>query len=137
MATRSEAGVLRIDFVDVQQGDGSVIETPGGKVVLVDGGDNQLFARYLASRFRRTSASKPKEIDCILVTHGDADHFLGLVEIHDSETDPGLGAPKRLFIRPPARLPQRDRQAPEKEAFGPGPDRSRRCWDPRARSTTR
>src|SRR5690242_3582809 len=48
--------VLRINFVDVQQGDGSVIETAKGKVILIDGGDNQLFARYLAARFRDTSA---------------------------------------------------------------------------------
>src|SRR5829696_92889 len=31
--------VLKVDFVDVQQGDGSVIETPKGRVVLIDGGD--------------------------------------------------------------------------------------------------
>ncbi|MEJ8845841.1 ComEC/Rec2 family competence protein [Variovorax rhizosphaerae] len=90
--------VLRVNFVDVQQGDGAVIESPDGKVILVDGGDNQLFARYLAGRFNGTTAAKPKDIDCILVTHGDADHFAGLVEIFDSET---LGdVKKQLFIRP-------------------------------------
>jgi len=94
--------ILKIDFVDVQQGDGSVIETPKGKVVTVDGGDNQLFARYLANRFRGTSAAKPKEIDCVLITHGDADHFDGLTQIHKSETDPRLDGQKwkRLFIHP-------------------------------------
>lgn len=90
--------VLRVNFVDVQQGDGSVIETPDGKVILVDGGDNQLFARYLASRFRGTSVAEPKVIDCILVTHGDADHFEGLTEIFESETN--AKAHKRLFIAP-------------------------------------
>jgi hypothetical protein len=99
---KSQSKVLKVDFVDVQQGDGSVIETPSGKVILIDGGDNQLFARYLANRFRNTSATKPKEIDCILVTHGDADHFLGLTEMHRSETDPRLAAApwKRLFVHP-------------------------------------
>lgn len=93
-----EAAVLRVDFVDVQQGDASVIETPKGKVLLLDGGDNQLFARYLAARFPGTSAENPKEIDCILVSHGDADHFAGLTEIHESESNE---APqKRLFIHP-------------------------------------
>jgi beta-lactamase superfamily II metal-dependent hydrolase len=92
--------VLRLDFVDVQQGDASVIETPSGKTVLIDGGDNQLFARYLASRFRGTSAGAPKEIDCVLVSHGDADHFAGLSEIHESENDPRLPDHKRLFIHP-------------------------------------
>ena len=99
---KKDSKVLKIDFVDVQQGDGSVIETPRGKVVLIDGGDNQLFARYLANRYRGSSAAKPREIDCILVTHGDADHFMGLTKIHESETDPRLDKQKwkRLFIHP-------------------------------------
>lgn len=95
---QSKNRVLKVDFVDVQQGDGAVLETPKGQVVLIDGGDNQMFARYLASRFRGTSDDRPKEIDCILITHGDADHFLGLTEIHKSETHETKF--KRLFIHP-------------------------------------
>ena len=95
---RAASRVLKVDFVDVQQGDAALIETPSGRVVLVDGGDNQLFARYLANRFKRTSADKPKEIDAILVTHGDADHFSGLTEIHASEEHRTEW--KRLFIHP-------------------------------------
>lgn len=99
---KSQSNILKFDFVDVQQGDGSVIETPGGQIILIDGGDNQMFARYLASRFRGSSAKAPKEIECILVTHGDADHFLGLTKIHESETAPKLARQpwKRLFIHP-------------------------------------
>jgi Metallo-beta-lactamase superfamily len=67
--------VLTVDFVDVQQGDGCVVESPSGKVVLVDGGDNQMFARYLAARYRGTSQEDPREVEAIVVTHGDADHF--------------------------------------------------------------
>jgi len=95
---RNRNDVLKVNFVDVQQGDGSVIESPDGKVILVDGGDNQLFARYLAGRFRGTSQTRPRTIDCILVTHGDADHFAGLPEILKSETN--AKKYKRLFIRP-------------------------------------
>jgi len=90
--------VLKVNFVDVQQGDGAVIESPDGKVILVDGGDNQMFARYLAGRFRATSHANPKKIDCILVTHGDADHYEGLSEILKSEKN--SQARKRLFITP-------------------------------------
>jgi beta-lactamase superfamily II metal-dependent hydrolase len=97
-ADRKQSAVLKIDMVDVQQGDGAVIETPDGRIVLVDGGDNQLFARYLAARFRRHTADDPKDIDCIIVTHGDADHFEGLARIHESETNATTS--KRLFIRP-------------------------------------
>jgi hypothetical protein len=55
----NENRVLKVNFVDVQQGDGAVIESPDGKIILVDGGDNQLFARYLAARFRNTTEAKP------------------------------------------------------------------------------
>ena len=95
---RNQNDVLKVNVVDVQQGDGAVIEAPDGKVILVDGGDNQMFARYLAGRFRGTTAAKPREIDCILVTHGDADHFAGLPEIFKSETNKEKR--KRLFIQP-------------------------------------
>lgn len=94
----AENTVLRVNFVDVQQGDGAVIESPDGKVILVDGGDNQMFARYLAGRFRGTSEAEPKKIDCILVTHGDADHYEGLPEILKSETN--KQPRKRLFMDP-------------------------------------
>jgi metallo-beta-lactamase superfamily protein len=90
--------VLKVNFVDVQQGDGAVVETPAGKVLLIDGGDNQLFARYLAARYRGTTETHPLPVDCILVTHGDADHFLGLTEIHRSEKNSDRN--KRLYIRP-------------------------------------
>ena len=95
---REDGRVLKIDFVDVQQGDASVVETPKGRVVFIDGGEQQLFARYLAARYQGTSMEKPKEVDCILVTHGDADHFAGLAKIKESETHPLLW--KRPFIYP-------------------------------------
>lgn len=114
--------VLKFNFVDVQQGDGSIIETPKGKVILIDGGDNVMFARYLAARFRGTSLEEPKEIDCVLVTHGDADHFLGLTEIPESEKLKGKSIWKRLFIHPKrvyhnglVKRPEKDGQKKRKE----------------------
>jgi beta-lactamase superfamily II metal-dependent hydrolase len=95
---RDQSKVLRVEFVDVQQGDGALLVTPSKQVVLIDGGDNQLFARYLAGQLRSTSADEPRDVDCIVVTHGDADHFAGLPEILKSETHSTEW--KRLFIRP-------------------------------------
>lgn len=95
---RQDNVVLKVNFVDVQQGDGAIIESPDGKVILVDGGDNRMFARYLAGRFRGTRKTAPQAIDCILVTHGDADHFTALPCILESETH--KDAHKRLFIEP-------------------------------------
>jgi beta-lactamase superfamily II metal-dependent hydrolase len=102
-----EPGVLRFSMVDVQQGDGMILETPPDenherRIVFIDGGDNQLFARHAAARYqhRNSSLAHPLEVDLILITHGDADHFDGLNDIRRSETDPGIAARKRLFIRP-------------------------------------
>jgi len=119
-AAAAQASVLKVDFVDVQQGDGALIETPGGRAITLDGGDNVLFARYLASRFRNTSPAAPKEIDAMVVSHGDADHFAGLTEIFDSETN--QQTEKRLFVHP-ARvfhngLVKRPSSVAESKSFG-------------------
>lgn len=90
--------LVRLSMVDVQQGDGLIIETPSGKVIFIDGGDNQLFARHANARFPKTSDDDPLVVDLILITHGDADHFDGLTELRKSETDTRPG--KRIFVAP-------------------------------------
>ena len=113
--------VLKVSFVDVGQGDASVIETPKGKVVLIDGGENQLFARYLAARFAGTTSQDPKIVDCIIVSHGDADHFEGLPEIQRSEKHKTFK--KRFFMKPSVvfhnGLVKRPSSKKEKELLGP------------------
>ncbi len=89
---------LQFMMIDVQQGDGLIFVTPAGRKIFIDGGDNELFARFAAARFGGSSAERPLEVDAIVVTHGDADHFDGLSEIRDSETHETLR--KRLFIHP-------------------------------------
>ena len=90
--------ILRFDFIDVQQGDAAVMETPSGMSVLFDGGESKLFLRHLARRYPRTSARRPKPIEAIVVSHGDADHFTGLALIQESETEESSW--RRLFIQP-------------------------------------
>ncbi len=99
-----EKPIFKFSMVDVQQGDGMVVETPNGKIILIDGGDNQLFARHLAARYAGTTADKRLLVDGIIITHGDADHFDGLSEIRRSEgikstpSDPRREQ-KRIHIR--------------------------------------
>lgn len=72
-------GVLELAFIDVMQGDACLVTTPNRHRILIDGGENKLAARYLASRFQSESqASGEVVFDAIVVTHGDADHFAGL-----------------------------------------------------------
>lgn len=76
-----QPGVLKVTFVDVQQGDATLVQTPSGKVMLVDGGEGKFIARLLAALFPGSTTTKPFIIDALVVTHGDADHFSGLNEL--------------------------------------------------------
>jgi beta-lactamase superfamily II metal-dependent hydrolase len=72
---------LAVSFIDVQQGDATLIRTPAGRHLLVDGGEEVFIARLLASLFPGTSADEPLLLDALVITHGDADHFEGLTAL--------------------------------------------------------
>jgi len=73
-----EAPLLKVRFVDVGQGDAAMVETPAGRVILIDGGEEAYLRRYVNVAFSHVLATNPLHCDAILVTHGDADHFAGL-----------------------------------------------------------
>ena len=67
---------LKIYFIDVGQGDSTLIVTPKNKKILIDGGEgktNVLF-QYLLDR-------RINKIDYIIISHFDSDHCNGLIEI--------------------------------------------------------
>ncbi|SDW98778.1 competence protein ComEC [Marininema mesophilum] len=86
---------ITVTFLDVGQGDCAVIETSEGKVILVDGGGNLGFPEEEWQRQRREydvgrSVVVPylhyrgiRQIDWIIMTHGDADHIGGLSAVVD------------------------------------------------------
>lgn len=119
--------VTRFSMIDVQQGDGMVLETAGGKVIFIDSGEIKLFARHVAARYPGTSEAKPLIVDAVIVTHGDADHFAGLAELRKSETH--LKPSSRVFVtarrvyhnglvKRPGSLPGQTKKRPDSEMFG-------------------
>lgn len=67
---------LKIYFIDIGQGDSTLIVTPKNKKILIDGGEgktNVLF-QYLLDR-------RINKIDYIIISHFDSDHCNGLIEI--------------------------------------------------------
>jgi beta-lactamase superfamily II metal-dependent hydrolase len=94
----SQNDIMRFTVIDVQQGDGAVLETPLGTRVFIDGGENQMFARYIATRYPGTTKDQRLKVDAIVVTHGDADHVAGLVKVYASEKHETEY--KRIFIHP-------------------------------------
>ena len=65
---------LRIDFVDVGQGDAALITSPAGKTVLVDGGPRKSARALTAFLARHTRGP----IDLVLLSHRHEDHVGGL-----------------------------------------------------------
>ena len=70
-------GILEITFFDVGQGDGIFIQTPNDKQILIDGGpDNSIL-----EKLNQTMPFYDRTIDLVILTHPDADHITGLVEV--------------------------------------------------------
>jgi len=70
-------GLLKVYFFDVGQGDAIFIEAPNGNQVLVDGGPDNAVLQKLGE----TMPFYDKDIDVVVLTHSDADHVTGLIEV--------------------------------------------------------
>ncbi len=67
---------LEIDFLDVGQGDSSLIKI-GGKTVLIDGGPDNLVLKRLGENLPYFQ----RQIDYVFVSHFHDDHISGLFEV--------------------------------------------------------
>lgn len=73
-------GDLKVHYIDVGQGASQLIISPGGKVMLIDGGNNDDEGRvvnYLKNQ-------GVKKVDILIGTHPDADHIGGLDAVVDA-----------------------------------------------------
>lgn len=115
-------GILQVAFVDVGQGDACIVTTPSGRRLLVDAGESQQLARYLAARNRSaTQAGHTTLFDAVVLTHGDADHISGLVHLVQAadETRPSkriVFATRSLLHNGLAKRPS---STPSAQRFGP------------------
>ncbi len=71
-------GELRVDFLDVGQGDAILITTPHGQRVIVDGGPSGL---RLAQELGATMPHWARGVDRAVLTHPQQDHMAGFVEL--------------------------------------------------------
>lgn len=94
---RTPTNELSVSFLDVGQGDATLITTPTGKQVLIDAGANRSVLRALA----RELPFWDRTIEVVVATHPDLDHIGGLPEVlnrykvdtliyHDDESNSGV-----------------------------------------------
>lgn len=93
-------GTLQIDFLDVGQGDSTLITFPGGETLLIDAGGTSSIKTKLRTEDGEDVTFDPdtprvgemvvsrflwhrgySKVDYILATHADTDHIQGLVDI--------------------------------------------------------
>ncbi|WP_243300438.1 S-layer homology domain-containing protein [Bacillus litorisediminis] len=74
---KTGTGELKVHFIDVGQGDSSLIELPNGKTILIDGG-KRTAGEIVVSYLKQAGVSS---IDLLVATHPDADHIGGLIDV--------------------------------------------------------
>lgn len=73
------SGELRVWFFDVGQGDATLIVTPDGHQILIDGGPD----RAVLSKLGEVMPPWDRTLDAVVATHPDADHIGGLAAVLD------------------------------------------------------
>src|SRR5215468_3644172 len=80
LSRRTTVSPLRVTFLDVGQGDAAVVESPSGRVVVVDTGGitseegDDMGRRVVAPYLRQRGINR---IDAIILSHPHADHIGG------------------------------------------------------------
>lgn len=77
-ANEVHADLLKVSFLDVGQGDATLIQMPGRQTILIDGGQSN---SPILSRLGEVIPFYRHRINIIIATHPDADHIGGLPKV--------------------------------------------------------
>jgi len=95
----SEQRILEVNFIDIGQGDGCHIVTPEDEIILIDAGEGDNMFRFLNWRYNlrgrkvagvdgvaagEPGASPPLDIDHVVISHPDSDHYFGFKPVFES-----------------------------------------------------
>ena len=68
---------LKVEFLNVGQGDSAFIQTPENHQILIDGGPNSTVLSKLAQNIPFWD----KDLDLVILTHPESDHMQGLLDV--------------------------------------------------------
>lgn len=72
---------LKVFYVDVGQGDGAIIESPEG-LILIDGGPTAKYHRFMKWRYKKLiEENGPITIKAMVLSHPDQDHYQGFISV--------------------------------------------------------
>jgi len=74
----SGGNLLRITYIDVEQGDSILIRFPNGKTMLIDGGEYEFGKKAVVPYLKK---SKIYTLDYVVLTHPHSDHLGGLIPV--------------------------------------------------------
>lgn|SRR5690625_432686 len=75
-----EDSLMKVHFIDVGQGDSILVQTPGKKNILIDGGSPKAGQKVVAY----LNNLQIKKLDLLIATHPDIDHIGGLPHVMKS-----------------------------------------------------
>lgn len=140
--------LLGVTFVDVEHGDATLIRTPGGRCLLIDGAEESFVTRLLHSAFTANPIAGPLVLDALVVSHGDGDHLTGLTALAEahrgSETGGRRVRTSRVYHNGLVKRPEKlaGRKLRETERFGTAHSIDGECYvtelldDPRSAPDT-
>ena len=76
-------GFLHIYILDIGQGDSTLIETPEGRYILIDAGEDSY---KLQTELQKIIPWYKKSLDIIILTHPDKDHYYGFTDMEKTYT---------------------------------------------------
>ena len=76
----NDLGIIELHFIDVGQGDSTLVILPNGKTMLIDAGTSDK-GSTVVSYIKSLNVSK---IDYLVMTHPDADHIGGMSKVIDN-----------------------------------------------------
>ncbi len=107
---------LEIFFIDVDQGDAILIQTPDDRRILIDGGQRGEAHKFIRDKYNLYERNNYIDFEAVVATHSDLDHTGGLVKILK---DPKIGV-KRFYHNGLFRR--------EKSSVDPGPRKGNRVF---------
>lgn len=91
--------LLEVYFIDVGQGDGVLIKTPDFRHIMIDGGNPRLrqitgknSADFVDWKFVKDYGRRTIELDAMIASHNDLDHYGGLADLLDAAQQQELDA---------------------------------------------